>query len=308
MTKILFLVILRISKFRYFWNINMETLTTNEDTMSESRSNGPILSRFIKLNENRQKVKESLTIVKRKFYEDIRDNHDLLKFVQFVPRISALEFIKERGTKVLNGKNKDSNNYKKYTLVLDLDETLVHSFVRNEKPKSITQVTNINGDSMENRYDWNIKLNDGYTNFDVFVRKRPFVDEFLKEMSKYFELIIFTASEQSYADKVIDKLDPTKRLISHRLYRDSCIYKFGGYIKDLRVLNRDLNKTIIIDNSLASFVYQISNGIPVRSWYESLNDKELLNIKIILIKLKEYNDIKPKLKKWLYSDNFFKNI
>jgi CTD small phosphatase-like protein 2 len=69
-------------------------------------------------------------------------------------------------------------------LVLDLDETLVH-------------------------YDWHNKQ------FKI----RPYARTFLQEMSKFFEIVIFTAAHQNYADFIIDCLDPNKDLIQHRLYR-----------------------------------------------------------------------------------------
>ena len=55
----------------------------------------------------------------------------------------------------------------------------------------------------------------------ISVFKRPGVDNFLKVMSQYYELIIFTAGMGKYAKPIIDKLDP-ENYIEHRLYRDSC--------------------------------------------------------------------------------------
>ena len=67
--------------------------------------------------------------------------------------------------------------------------------------------------------------------------------------------MIFTASHQSYADVVLDYLDPKRELIEHRLYRDSCIVtEEGVYIKDLRIIkNRNLKEVVIIDNAVYSF-------------------------------------------------------
>jgi len=81
--------------------------------------------------------------------------------------------------------------------------------------------------------------------------------EFLKEASKHFEVIVFTAAEQNYADKVIDLLDPEKKLIKHRLYRDSCMAFNSLFVKDLNVLGRDLGKTVIVDNSPSAFAFQV---------------------------------------------------
>lgn len=89
-----------------------------------------------------------------------------------------------------------------------------------------------------------------------------------------FEIIIFTASHSCYADKVIDYLDPNKEYVSHRLYRESCIKtREGIYIKNLKVLKgRKLKDIAIVDNATCSFLYQITNGVPIIPYYDNKND------------------------------------
>lgn len=68
-------------------------------------------------------------------------------------------------------------------------------------------------------------------------------------MSKVYELVVFTAATKDYAEPVIDALDP-KKLIEHRLYRDSCTQVNRLYFKNLSVLNRKLRSTILLDVSI----------------------------------------------------------
>ncbi|KAH3744799.1 carboxy-terminal domain RNA polymerase II polypeptide A small phosphatase 1 [Pelomyxa schiedti] len=140
------------------------------------------------------------------------------------------------------------------TVVLDLDETLIRT--------SYQPIPNP---------DFVVLVDDER----AYVKKRPGVERFLAALKeKGFEIVLWTASEPQYADPVVDFVD-VNRVISTRLYRDSCTFIDGLYIKDLSLLGRDLNDVIIVDNSQASFTLQLQNGYAIGSYLGSLEDTEL---------------------------------
>jgi len=123
---------------------------------------------------------------------------------------------------------------------------------------------------------------------------RPFCLEFLEEMSKIFEVYIFTASNQYYAKSIIDFLDPEAKYISGILDRTKCLKtKNGFFIKDLRIIkNREMKNMIIVDNLAHSFGFQINNGVPILEWHDSFKDQELFYLKNYLTEAAEAEDVR----------------
>jgi len=137
---------------------------------------------------------------------------------------------------------------------------------------------------------------------------RPYLSKFLRQISSWFEIVVFTASQKVYADKLLNILDPKRRYIKHRIFRDSCVCVDGNYLKDLTVLGRDLAKVAIVDNSVQAFGFQLNNGIPIESWFDDDNDQELLNLIPFLQKLKDTKDVRPLIKKTFRLEEFVNSL
>ncbi|KAM9323270.1 CTD small phosphatase-like protein isoform 1-T1 [Pholidichthys leucotaenia] len=152
------------------------------------------------------------------------------------------------------------SDYGKKCVVIDLDETLVHS--------SFKPISNA---------DFIVPVEIDGTVHQVYVLKRPHVDEFLQKMGELFECVLFTASLAKYADPVADLLDQWG-VFRARLFRESCVFHRGNYVKDLSRLGRELNNVIIVDNSPASYIFHPENAVPVQSWFDDMNDTELLDL------------------------------
>ena len=136
----------------------------------------------------------------------------------------------------------------------------------------------------------------------VYVAKRPGVDEFLTEMAKHYEIVIYTASLNKYADPLLDLLDPN-RVIRTRLFRESCVFYEGNYVKDMSLINRDLSQAIIIDNSPSSYLFHPENAIDCSSFIDDPSDRELDQIGKFLVGIRDVEDVRGTVNLWRHWPN-----
>ena len=163
-----------------------------------------------------------------------------------------------------------THNQKQYSLILELDETLVYFKV-----------------NPDNESEGVLKV-------------RPGVMEFLEDVDKYYELIIFTCATQDYANLLIEAIEENKIYFEHRLYRQHTVIIDNDFVKDLTRIGRPLDKIVIVDNMPQNFRLQKENGINIKPfWGEDIYDAALINLTPILINIaEEGGDIRQGLAKY----------
>ena len=143
------------------------------------------------------------------------------------------------------------------------------------------------------------KVNPANENEGV-LKVRPGVMEFLEEVDKFYELIIFTCANQDYANLLIEAIEENKIYFEHRLYRQHTVIIDNDFVKDLTRIGRPLDKIVIIDNMPQNFRLQKENGINIKPfWGEDIYDAALINLTPILINIaEEGGDIRQGLAKY----------
>uniref|UniRef100_V5E350 Aspartate-based protein phosphatase n=1 Tax=Kalmanozyma brasiliensis (strain GHG001) TaxID=1365824 RepID=V5E350_KALBG len=210
-------------------------------------------------------------------------------------------------TKVPRGPGSSIIHHSPKILVLDLDETLIHSTSRSPTHFTSGRTTTSGFLGLETAGAFlGLRANDNPRRIRphmvevvldgrsvlYHVYKRPWTDYFLRKVASWYTVVVFTASVQEYADPVIDWLDQGRGLISARLFRESCTFKGGQYVKNLQVVEKDLSKVCLVDNSPASYRMNRENGIPVEGWTHDPNDEALLDLLPVLDSLRFATDVR----------------
>jgi CTD small phosphatase-like protein 2 len=158
---------------------------------------------------------------------------------------------------------------KKFSLVLDLDETLICFKIQPEKSKGILKI-------------------------------RPGLFPFLLNLKKYYELIIFTSATPEYADPLLNAIEKGEQIFDYKLYRHHTVIYNNESVKDISKIGRSLDKLIIVDNLPQNFRLQKENGIMIKAfWGEDNFDTALFSLSEILIKIAiEFEDVREGITKY----------
>ena len=191
------------------------------------------------------------------------------------------------------------------TLILDMDETLIHAKFHQETYEELEQAglgfvaPEEEGDCAQ----FNIVLGQDPSAEGHFIRLnvkvRQHMEEVLQYLSTLYEIVVFTAGEKDYADQILNFIDENRTVIKHRLYRQHCVKAARRvYIKDLRIIaDRKLEDIVIVDNSFVSFAFQMSNGIPIKSFTGEKNDTELMFMVSYLEEIYSQKDVRGHIAK-----------
>ncbi|CAD8165619.1 unnamed protein product [Paramecium octaurelia] len=277
----------------------------------------PVHSRQLSLQQS-----QSITNRVQKYFESIKFNKEDVQFQYYLGKIKQVftqprkddyfsSLYREHFFQTYQGiyaashlRIADPNDFKKkaikikrkeqhtdkISVIFDLDETLVHC---NE---SILQKSD---------FLLNIKMSPNLV-VKAGVNIRPGAIELLESLVEHFEIIVFTASHQCYAKQVLDYLDPENKLISHRLFRDSCSQTTGTmYTKDLRIFDRPLSQIVLVDNASYNYAWQLDNGIPIVPFYDNKDDRELWGLQTYLMGMRGVSDVREYNRNKLKLNQFY---
>lgn len=173
-------------------------------------------------------------------------------------------------------------------LILDLDETLIHS-------------------DLECRFEEHHHYLESSGGL-IPLNFRPNLFEFLDFCSKHFDLVIYTASCSDYADPILDYLEKDKKYFNNRFYREHCISYHNMFLKDLTIFGKELSKTLIVDNCLFSFSHYLNNGVLITSYYNETDDLDLLSLIEFFKTIIDVEDVRVELENTFEFNKIYNNL
>ena len=200
----------------------------------------------------------------------------------FIWQIMALKGISKRSCFVQNRLGPKPENAPKMTVFLGLDDLFITTSHNYMTDPDITFPLNYKGFI-----------------FNVSVKVRPGFNIFIDKLKDIAEIIIHTASDKEFVDKVLNIMDPEITWSKNRLYRDDCILVQGNFIKDISIYNRDLSKTICRskENSIYFNAYQLDNCVTIKPWTGDMMDNELDKLYKHIVVMNKMDDIRPYIKR-----------
>ena len=142
---------------------------------------------------------------------------------------------------------------KKYTIVLDLDETLI-----------------------------NIEFKELETN-KCILHFRPGLFSFLTDIKPFCELITFTSASKEYAQPIINEIELKNKYFDYNFFREHSVIYGNDFVKDISRIGRDMKKIIIVDNMKENFRLNLENGIKIAPFNGDINDNILYELKNLII-------------------------
>lgn len=183
-------------------------------------------------------------------------------------------------------------NPKQLTIIFDLDETLIRcrDDLEKSEPHKSNKTDNSGGSKASEKDCKDSEVEDKASDLSLLLLLRPHCLEVLASLSKHFELGLFTSAPKSYAQPILDRLDPSQILFNFTLFAEDCVTLENNnsqlLVKDLRILqDRDLKKVFLVDNNLYCSVLQPNNHIPIYPFGGLKCDQELLLLEKYLLKL-----------------------
>lgn len=178
-------------------------------------------------------------------------------------------------------------------MVFDLDDTLTHVSEHTQDADAFIPV----------------KTNSG-ENKILGVHYRPFLKDSLTKLKQAgCELVVWATGQAEYNNKIVNTIDPDNALFDARLFNEHCyVSPRGLYIKDLRMVSRDLENTIIVDDHAYSFGFQVDNGVLILPFKGESTDTELLTLTEYILNLMRLPDFRPANRRHFKYEAFEKEL